>query len=172
MHNSEFSTCVQAIQSTTSSSWENWRRLSEACTEADVEAAFPELSHARGELRLGLGQRKVEFRIVETNGERKRAYFQGQRLLMLESEYPQLELSAEALLDALGAAEASLDFYQGTLSYEASAHVYSAQGLCVMTNPSKRNVLHVLHFPPTSLSRFQQELLPYTQQGHRIPQRH
>jgi hypothetical protein len=83
-----------------------------------------------------------------------RAWYDGDLLAVLETDYPALPMTSAALANLLGEPEARLDCYLDVLLLRAAEWVYPQRGLSVRINPATQIWLRVTAFGAMTLEAY------------------
>jgi hypothetical protein len=149
-------TCAEAFSAFAAKRFVSWNGLHPDCGLEALTAIAPTLNEGVGREPVGRSGRWVSFRAVvfDDYTEPARAWFDGDRLIMLDVDYPQLRASPEDWLRELGDPEARLDCYWDLLALPQGEWAYPSRGLSVLVNLQTRTWLRVIAFAPTTLAAY------------------
>jgi hypothetical protein len=148
--------CISALNNFAARDFTNWTGLPESCSLADVSQQFRLLDDGVGLVRLG--DTKREFRMFAVPGYEHpvRIWSDGQKVLMLDVEYPSFVLETPALLKELGDPETKLDYDWGTTRLENSEWVYADRGLALFLAPDNSRAFHLAVFSRTTMQGYKE----------------
>lgn len=134
--------------------------LPEGCGMTAVTALFPALE---GEGRGPLGRRSAAFRMVIVGGYTQpvRVWFEGERVLMLDAEYPPIDQPLPALLAELGEPDARIAPAEtDALDPVVREHwAYCSRGLTLYPNLERGTLWRLTAYPPTTLEDYRASFL-------------
>ena len=146
----------QALQRFASRRFADWNGLAPGTRVDDVAAALDLDRGWHGTGALGSERRPTDWLSAQAEGFPKgvRVWVEGESVRLLDAEGVALSDTTDALLDSLGAPEAELESYLGTLPIAKSERVHPARGLTVYLNPENRLLLRVAAYAPCSLDEY------------------
>jgi hypothetical protein len=149
--------CEEALSAFARRQYGDWKGLP-ACTLAQLTASFPLLNQGIGTGRLF--DRPAEYRMVTVEGYPRpvRAWFSGDRLALLDAEYPDASKTLAADFERLGEPELKLDSHWDIHLLAQGEWIWASRGLSALVNPGNRVVLRIRAFAPVSLEQYQKYL--------------
>jgi hypothetical protein len=153
--------CLRALEIFRDRDFAAWRGLPADCDWETVQAVMPPVvdAEAAGWLGASLPRR---IRLVRAEGYPRhvRVWFDGPRVVALESELPQLHRPLAGTIAGWGAPDARLDFAFDVVTMEKAELVYAARGFAAAVNPDNQVTLRIVVFPPTTPERYLAEFRP------------
>jgi len=154
--------CNQIRQAVEGRDFIGWKGLMAGCASGEIIAGLPTSLRDLPARYLGEDYRPVAFVLLALAGYyRPMASFDGDRLVMIDGALPELHGGLEPLLADLGAPEAQLDWYYGTLEIKAGERVFPRRGITLFLNTTRDKALHIALFHPTALDTYNRELRPH-----------
>jgi len=147
--------CASALNTFAARDLANWTGLPESCSLTDVSRQFRSLDDDVGLIRLGGTKREFRIFAVPAYEHPVRVWSDGEKVLMLDVEYPSFSAETPALLKQLGEPEAKLDYDWGTTRFEKSEWVYAGRGLALFLAPDSSRVFHLAAFSRTTLQGYE-----------------
>jgi hypothetical protein len=137
-----------------------WQGLAPDLTLAGLTSAFPPDSDWSGSAQLGRHHRQASYRWIRVpgTGTTCRAWFVGERVILLDIANPSVTVHLDELTDIFGEPEASLDTWQGTLPMPAAELVFPSHGIAVFVNRDTETIWHLALFPPLTLESYEDDL--------------
>ena len=128
------------------------------CTLDKVTQVFPLLNQGVGSGRLF--DQPAEYRMVTVDGYPRpvAAWFQDERLKMLDAEYPDPAGNLADELQSLGPPESKLDSEWDIHHLAQGEWVWPSRGISAQVNSGNRVVLRLRTFTPVSLEQYRQYL--------------
>ena len=155
------SECRKALEVFRDRDFGAWRGLPADCDWESVKAVMPPVvdAEAFGWLGESLPRR---FRLVQAEGYpmHVRVWFDGPRIVALETELPRLHRPLAGTIAGWGAPDARLDYPFDVVKIEQGELVYAAHGFAAAVNPENQVTLRIVVFPPTTLERYLAEIRP------------
>jgi hypothetical protein len=151
-----------------------WQGLPSDLTLSELTSALPPDSKWSGRAQLGKRHVQASYQWVRVPGSdtRFRAWFDAERVLLLDVASPPIAVRPNQLADVIGEEPASLDTWQGTLPMPASELVFPVHGIAVFVNRETEAVWHVALFPPLTLQSYTDDLrIDMQTHRHQAPQR-
>jgi|GEM_PF-6127930 len=161
------------IQAALSTDWQEWQGISVDYNLSEITNHLPGLSETSKQDLLGMGHVPTDYHAFQREGHpgESRVWMRGEKLLMLDLKTPKPEASPEAILEAMGEPEGTMEFFEGMMDYADGAKVYASKGICLFLSRGNRAVLRVLFFAPTDYETYYGEIAPYMHSGDRIGNR-
>ena len=128
-----------------------------ACTIEELVTAWPGLDAAEDNIgTLGRDGSQVSWRAVRQGiaGHGLRVWHDGERVLVLELERPEVSGGWPALRAGLGAPSQKLGVFREVVKAEEGLWFYSARGVAVQTSRAGERIERVMVFPPTTAGDF------------------
>lgn len=150
----------EALRKFAQRDFSNWLGLPNSICLEDVTHQFLLEDDWRGIGRLGLAQREATYVNITIKGfERQvQVWLNGNRIVLMDVEYPTLPSELAVLLNQIGEPEAKLDAYLGVFQLEQSEWVYPSLGLTLFVNPENYIILRLAVFVPSTLDDYLQHL--------------
>lgn len=153
-------TALEALRAVGNGDLRGWVGLPDACTAADVEAAFGAVGRGRPRPgRVGDDARTLEWTRQPLEGDAvARIWWEGERPVLIETEYPNLRGGLDAALEELGEPAAELTYRFALETWEAGEWVWPEKGLTLFVVPRSRTVLRLAAYRPTDIESYRREL--------------
>ena len=152
--------CAAVLERLASGRLADFAGLPGGCKLADVERAWgPAMAHSVA-AQLGRDRVKTDHRRFQVSGHDQpaRVWHDGDRVLLVDLEYPGLGEDADSLRKTLGAPDAEESFSWGVLVLEKAEWVYARRGLTLFVNPETREVLRWAAYAPTDAAAYLRRL--------------
>jgi hypothetical protein len=135
----------------------SWQGLAPDLTFSELTSACPPDSDWSGSAQLGRHHRQASYQWIRFPGPDTecRAWFIGERVILLDIANPSITVHPNQLTDIFGEPEASLDTWQGTLPMPASELVFPSRGIAVFINRDTDAIWHLALFPPLTLKSYE-----------------
>lgn len=149
--------CQTALTSFARKELANARGLPPRCSPDEVAAVLsPRGSPTEGTL----GDRTLVLRHYHASAYKEpvRGWFDGDRLVLIDVEYPEPSEGWQAFVTALGEPTAKLDFAWHIHTLPGAEWVYAERGIAVVVKPDPGLILRLALFSPTSADRYEREL--------------
>jgi hypothetical protein len=162
--------CRQAWDAIGSRDFRAWTGLPEGCGYTALDAVFPRVADAYGQGTLGRRNQSATYRMHAVEGPPygARVWFRGDRIVLVELEFPALPHPSRDLLRALGEPEARLDAHVDIMPVPAGAWVYAARGITLFLDVGFTEVMRVVLYHPCTAEEYADVLHPDTR-GRELP---
>jgi hypothetical protein len=150
--------CKAALRVFADKTFDQWRGLPSGCKLPEIMTIFSLFN--KGVSTGFLGHKKIQYRMLVLEGYLRpiRAWFEGDTLLMLDAECPELPGGGLTLMKQLGKPDVKLDFYWNVLRLKRGEWVYAKRGIILFINPGNNILLRLLVFPPTTVDDYMTRL--------------
>ncbi|HET7461252.1 MAG TPA: hypothetical protein VFJ82_08380 [Longimicrobium sp.] len=157
--------CRPAWNAIGSRDFRAWAGLPEGCGYAALDAVFPRVAEAYGEGTLGERYQPATYRMHAVEGPPygARVWFRGDRVVLVELEYPGLPHPSRELLQSLGEPQARLDAYVDVMPVPGGAWVYAARGITLFLDSGHTEVMRVALYHPCTPEEYADGLHPRTE---------
>lgn len=173
MNNSEkdFAATMESVFTT---DWKLWDGLKGNWSIDALPGVLENYSSTRNEDLLGMGHVLTEYHTYKGHGSRgtSRVWVRNGEVLMVEVNYPQVGIDPSVIMEAWGAPEGEMGYFDGMIDFPQGAKAYPSKGMCLMLTTSQKHIVRALFFNPCSYDDYFGSLAPYMHSGNRIGNRY